>query len=298
MLLAGKLAGLFDLRTQQWVRLQLRCDALAHCKTGVLMLIEGLPAGSLILADLGYFSFLWFDALTDLGYWWVSRVKPRASSQIHQVLSRCDETMDALVWLGAYRSDHAAHAVRLIQFRFQGVLYRYFTNVTDPTLLSMADVAQLYARRWDIERAFAVLKEHVGLNLWWGCDPTLLIQQIYLTVIVAQVLHHLQLEIAAQAGVDPFEVSISTLLVLLRQANWRCEQGLVSTLVQQGRALHLIRPHSRIRVQAPQPDLRAYTPIPPDLVLLRPRKHTMNTNVRHPRSFHAFDFRLTTLLLL
>ena len=298
LLLAGKLAGLFDLRTQQWVHLQLRRDGLAHCKTGVLLLIEGLPAGSLILADLGYFSFLWFDALTDMGYWWVSRVKPRASYQIHQVLYECGETLDALVWLGAYRSDHAAHAARLIQFRFDGLLYQYFTNVTDPRMLSMAEVAQLYARRWDIERAFAVLKEQLGLNLWWGCDPTLLIQQIYLTVTVAQVLHRLQLEIAAQAQVDPYDVSISTLLLLLRKADWSCHDGLVPTLLQHGRAVHLIRPNSRIKVQAPQPDLRDYTPIPPDLVLLRPRKHTMNSTVRHPRSFSAFDFRLTTLLLL
>ena len=298
LLLAGKLAGLFDLRSQQWVRLQLRRDGLAHCKTGVLLLIEGLPPGSLILADLGYFSFLWFDALTDLGYWWVSRVKPRASYELLTLLYQQGETLDALVWLGSYRSDHAAHAVRLIRFRFQGVLYEYFTNVTDPRMLSMAEVAQLYARRWDIERAFAVLKEQLGLNLWWGCDPTLLIQQIYLTVTVAQVLHRLHLEIAAQAQVDPYDVSISTLLLLLRKADWTCQDGLVPTLIQRGRAVHLIRPNSRIKVQTPQPDLRDYTPIPPDLVLLRPRKHTINSNVRHPRSFSAFDFRLTTLLLI
>lgn len=59
--LVGKLAGLFDLRLQRWVRLQLRADVLAGCSIGVLTLLEGLPTGSLILADLGYFSFPWFD---------------------------------------------------------------------------------------------------------------------------------------------------------------------------------------------------------------------------------------------
>jgi hypothetical protein len=60
-LLPGKLAGLFDLRRQCWMRLQFRADVLAHCSTALLLLLEGLPPGSLLLADLGYFSFPWFD---------------------------------------------------------------------------------------------------------------------------------------------------------------------------------------------------------------------------------------------
>jgi hypothetical protein len=60
----GQLADLFDLRQQQWVRLELRTDVLANCKVNVLLLLEGLAVGSLILTDLGYFSFPWFDYLT------------------------------------------------------------------------------------------------------------------------------------------------------------------------------------------------------------------------------------------
>ena len=42
----------------------------------------------------------------------------------------------------------------------------YLTNVCDPQLLSLGEVAQLYARSFDIEMAFRVLKEessHVAL---------------------------------------------------------------------------------------------------------------------------------------
>ena len=31
-------------------------------------LVEELPAGTLVVADLGYFGFAWFDWLTDRGY--------------------------------------------------------------------------------------------------------------------------------------------------------------------------------------------------------------------------------------
>src|SRR5579859_4317305 len=37
-------------------------------------LVQGLPVGSLILEDLGYFGFAWLDWLSDAGYWFISRV--------------------------------------------------------------------------------------------------------------------------------------------------------------------------------------------------------------------------------
>ncbi len=124
VLRAGKLAGLFDLRRQQWVRLHFRSDVLAHCRVGAFLLLEGLQKGSLILADLGYFSFACFDYLTDQGYYWVSRLKPRCSYQRLHVFYEHDQTLDALVWLGVHRSDQAAHVVRLLQFRHGDTLYK------------------------------------------------------------------------------------------------------------------------------------------------------------------------------
>jgi hypothetical protein len=38
----GKVAGLFDLRLQRWIRVQLRADVLAGCNTGILLLLEVL----------------------------------------------------------------------------------------------------------------------------------------------------------------------------------------------------------------------------------------------------------------
>jgi hypothetical protein len=56
-----------QVRQQRWVRLQFHADVLAYCNVGILLLLEGLAPGSLILADLGYFSFPWFDYLTGQG---------------------------------------------------------------------------------------------------------------------------------------------------------------------------------------------------------------------------------------
>ena len=202
-LLPGKLAGLFDLRLQRWVRVHFRADVLASCNTGILLLLEGLAPGSLILADLGYFSFPWFDYLTGQGYWWVSRLKDGVTYQIKEVLAYDDASglLDAIVWLGAYRADRAAYAVRLVCFSSHGIRYRYLTNVLDSTHLSMRDIAQLYARRWDIELAFKLLKCELGLHLWWGARPELVLIQLWLALILAQLLHALQLHVALQADV-------------------------------------------------------------------------------------------------
>lgn len=268
-LLVGKLAGLFDLRAQQWLRLQFREDVLANCKVGVLMLLDGLAPGSLILADLGYFSFPWFDYLTNQGYWWLSRLRERTSYRIQHVYYQQGETLDALIWLGAYRADRAAHLVRLVQFRQGNHLCRYLTNVTDPALLSMLDIARLYARRWDIELAFKLLKRQLGLHLWWAATPVLVRQQLLAALILAQLLHALQLEIAAQAQVDPFEVSLPILVQLLAHPPATTCRPLVPLLVERGRLLGLLRPSTRLQVQAPAIPLEQLHPPPADLPTVR-----------------------------
>ena len=62
---AGKLVGLFDLRRQRWSRLDWRKDVHENCRVDMLDFLQGLSAGCLLLFDLGYFSFPFFDTLTD-----------------------------------------------------------------------------------------------------------------------------------------------------------------------------------------------------------------------------------------
>jgi hypothetical protein len=54
---AGKLVGLFDLRQQRWSRLEWREDVHENCRVDMLDFLQGLSARSLLLFDLGYFSF-------------------------------------------------------------------------------------------------------------------------------------------------------------------------------------------------------------------------------------------------
>jgi Transposase DDE domain len=279
-LLPGKLAGLVDLRRQQWARVAQRPDPRQHEEVAARGMVADLPAGSLVLADLGYFGFQRFDDLTAAATWWVSRLREKRSYALAHTFYRRGATLDALVWLGAHRADRARHAVRLVQFRRNGTPHRYVTNVTDPALLPMADLARLYARRWDIELAFKLIKTHLGLHLLWGSTPVVVLQQVWAVLTLAQVLQARRLEIAGRAGADPFAVSLPLLVEYLP---FFAARGLdpVRVFVEQGRARRLIRPAARTAVAAPDLPPEDLAPAPPDLARTRtPRYAQRNCGTR------------------
>ena len=268
-LLAGRISALFDVRRQQWVRVELWQEAVANCKQQARLLLEGLQQGTLLLFDRGYLSFPWFDELTDRGLYWISRYANHASMQVRHILYQGDGVLDAIVWLGAHRADRARHPVRLVQFYHHGRLHRYLTNVLDPQQLSLADIARLYARRWDIELAFCVLKEHLQVSQLWSAKWEVVQVQLWCALLLAQLFHGLQVQLAAQEGVDPFEVSIDLLVEVVPRL---LQRGIAPLpyLGQRGRDLGLIRPSSRIQVQVPWVDPSWITPAPPEA--LRPRE--------------------------
>lgn len=267
-LLPGKLAGLFDLRTQQWRTVVPIADAHENDKVPARDLVATLPKWSLVLADLGYFGFAWFDWLTDQHYWWISRLRAGTSYEVLQTYYQCGDILDAVVWLGAYRADRAAHAVRLVQFPVRGVLRRYLTNVLDPHTLVMADVARLYARRWDFELAVDLIKSHLHLHVLWSAKPVVVLQQVWAVLIIAQVLQALRLEIAARAGVDPFDVSLPLLVEWLPRYAAAGRDPLAA-FIEHGRELRFLRPSSRTRIEAPVIPADQLVPLPPDLALVR-----------------------------
>ncbi len=266
-LVPGKLQTLFDIRRQLWHTVKFSPDPHQNEKVDARALVENVPKGSLILADLGYFAFPWFDWLTDEGYFWVSRLRKKTSYKVIHCFYSKGSTFDGIVWLGAYRADKAAHAVRLVSFQVGQYTYRYITNVVEPNQLPPLALAKLYARRWDVEMAFQLVKQHLGLHLLWSTKPIVIQQQVLAVLIISQVLQALRLEIAWRAKVDPFEVSLP---LLVKYAPYYASQGRdpVETFVERGRQLGFIRPSRRTQIRAPSLP-KSYDLPPPDLVLNR-----------------------------
>lgn len=267
-LLPGKMVGLFNIRRQQWHDMLYFSNPNQNDKLAARALVQDLPEGSLILADLGFFAFRWFDQLTEWKLLWLSRMREKVTYEVIHTFYQSEDVFDGIIWLGKFRADKAAYAVRLVTFTIGKKQYRYITNVLDPQTLSLHEIAVLYARRWDIELAFKMVKRHLGLHLIWSGKPSVILQQLWAVLIIAQILHAVQLEIAGLAQVDPFDVSLD---LLTRHVPQLAREGKnpIEMVVNDGRRVGIIRPSRRIRPKTPSITALAYHSLPQDIVLKR-----------------------------
>ena len=266
--LAGKVAAVFDVRAQLWRTITVLAEAQANDKGAARDLLAGLEAGSLLLADLGYFAFKWFDDLTDRGYFWISRLRAKTSYEVIHVFYQGEGVLDALVWLGKYRADRAAHAVRLVRVTRQNKTWAYLTNVLDPQQLPLADISHLYARRWDIERMFNLVKTHLHLHWLWSSQLTVVTHQVYAVFTVAQIILGLRAEIAERAQADVDEVSLDLMIRWLPRFA-QTGQDPVQAIAERGRFAKIIRPVNRTKFDLPTLALSDYLPPPTNLSLTR-----------------------------
>jgi hypothetical protein len=260
-LLAGRISALFDLRLQQWVQIDLLDEAVADSREHARQMIASLKAGCMLLFDRGYCGFLWFDELTRRGIWWASRLPSPVTYELRHVLYQGDGIIDAIILLGRYRSDQALFPVRLVQFWWHGKRYRYITNVLDPQVLPLHELARLYARRWDIEMAFRLLKDYFSGYDLWSAKWSTIQAQLWALCLLAQVLHTWQGRIARCAGVDRFDVSLE-LVVRYTPDLLRQRIDPVPYFVRHGRDLGIIRPSTRSHVHSPI--------VPPEWISMAP----------------------------
>lgn len=266
--LPGKLTCVFDIRQQLFRHVVPSELPHQNPKASMERVRTLLPAGSLLLLDLGYFSFPLFDALSDDGLWFVTRLRAGTTTEQRHVLSQQPGLHDSWVWLGVYRANQARHCVRRIAVTVGGKERVYLTNVLDPDQLSVAEVVELYARRWDIELAFKTLKRELGLRLLWASDWEQILQQVWATLIVAQVAHSIRQQIAERAGVDLFDVSLALLLRTLPQIVRRGEDDIIGIIAGfKPTRGGIIRPSSRAKHRVP-PVGQIDRP-PPALTLVR-----------------------------
>jgi hypothetical protein len=265
LLLPGVLACLFDVRRQQWAKVVFSEQALQNEKPGAPGLVADQPPGSLFLFDLGYYSFFWFDYLTEQGFHFVSRLRAGAFFQEQALLyegsqylpagtrlrtptgveilkeGRTLHLKESLGYLGVHNKDRAAHPVRRIDVTVGTQTWSYVTDVLDPRLFPAWEVVGLYGFRWDVESAFNLLKTHLGLHLLWSGHRSALLHQVYGTLLLSQIVLALRFEIAEAAGAEVREVSLELMLRWLPRLAKEGRDPLAE-FVRMGREARFIRP--------------------------------------------------------
>jgi hypothetical protein len=164
--LAGRIATLLEAASRLPEQIWYDEDAQAHDRVFWERAAALIPAGGLLLFDLGFTHYLSFDQLCEQSVFFVTRCKKGAAYQIEQVLHSSAQLHDVLIRLGS-SSRRCQHIFRLVEVEHQGAWYRYLTNVLEPERLSAAYVAQIYQQRWRIEDAFFVAKRLLGLAYFW-----------------------------------------------------------------------------------------------------------------------------------
>jgi hypothetical protein len=167
-----------------------------------------VPTRGLLVFDGGFYSFAFFDWLTDHGVGFLTRARADAAFEVERVLYTSPTARDRIIRLGQYRSNRCAHAVRLVEVQIGGAWRTYLTNVLDPTALSLPDVVDLYSRRWDIESAFLLVKRLLGLSYLWTGAYNGIVMQVWATWLFYAVLVDLADDVADTLGVPLERISL------------------------------------------------------------------------------------------
>lgn len=205
--LAGRIAALVSAASQLPRRIWYEEDSQAHDQIFWERAVESLPKGVLLLFDLGFTNYDWFDKLSLAHLWFVTRAKSNAVYQVQQVLQQSAQLRDRVVRLGQGPTE-CASLVRLVEIQIGGGWHRYLTNVLDAQRLPAEYVAELYGQRWRIEDAFNVVKRLLGLAYFWVGSFNGIQLQVWATWILYAVLVDLTDQVAEALNRPFSEISM------------------------------------------------------------------------------------------
>jgi hypothetical protein len=186
-------------------------------------LFPALTAGMLLMADRGFLGFDLWRAAASTGADLLWRVKNNA---VLPVVTRLPDGSYLSEIVAARDKNRRADPVqvRVIEYTLgprgkDGTVYRLITTLLDPATAPAAELAALYAERWEIETTLDEIKTHLGgpRLILRSQHPAGAEQEIYAFLLVHHALRDLIHRAALREGNDPDRISfIRTLRVVRR----------------------------------------------------------------------------------
>ncbi len=183
--LAGRMMALLDLASRLPRRVWYDADPHGHDTRFWERLLSAIPAGALVVFDLGFTDFAPWATLTARGVTWLTRAKKNLKYEVVRVLVHTSTVRDRLVWIG---EGATRQQVRLIEVQAHGTVYRYLTNALDLTRLPTVHAVALYRQRWRVEDAFSIVKRLLGLAYFYGGAENAIAMQRWATWLLYAVL--------------------------------------------------------------------------------------------------------------
>lgn len=207
--LAGTVIAVVDLLSHLPAKLFWHDDPATNDIVLAPELLAWLPRDSLLVCDMGYFAFPFFDALSAAGSWCVTRMRANASYRVQQVLVQRPYVRDQLIQLGIYKQNaQCQQPMRLVEVYVNGHWQRYLTNVLDPERLSVVEVVAAYDARWGLETSFLLVKRLLDLAYLWVGSRNGVELQVYATFLFYALLLDLCDDVAEQLQLEVEQISV------------------------------------------------------------------------------------------
>lgn len=200
----GKLVGLFCLHTGRLIAFVERTWK-THDLALARQLLPWLRAGEVLVADRAYCGWFFLVQLLDQKVDFVIRLH-----QARTVRSRRYRS-----WQEVWKKPQRPHGqsrrswkkrpeeltVRLVRFRVQVRGFRtqsviVVTSLLDAKLFSDSAIAELYARRWQVELHYRQIKTNLSLDVLRGRTPQMIERELWMHAIAYNLVRALLLEAA------------------------------------------------------------------------------------------------------
>jgi DDE family transposase len=245
LVLAGRVMAMVEAFTHRSLWHLYTEDAAANDKRFAAEILAAVPVRGLLIFDLGFFSFLWFDEFTDQHKFFVTRMRQKTAYRVTRGLAQSPYYRDELIEVGLHHSNPCRHPLRLVSVLWRGQWYRYLTNVLDPAQLSARDVCELYRRRWRIEDAFLITKRVLDLAYLWKASANGVQLQLYATFLCYLVLLNVCQQVAQSLNEPLEQISVEMVFRAFYHYSRALTRGetadLVMYLVQHAQLLGLVK---------------------------------------------------------
>lgn len=272
----GKLVGLFCLHTGRliaWVEASWK----THDLTLARRLLATLRPGEVLVADRAYCGWLFLVQLLAQKVDFVIRLHQARHVRSGRLRSWLETwgkpTRPPGMSRRAWKKQPPSLLVRLVRFQVQARGFRptvviVVTSLLDAKAFPDSVIAELYARRWQVELHFRQIKTNLALDVLRGLSPAMIERELWMHAIAYNLVRALLLETAITHDVPIERLSFKGALDALQA--WA------------DRALHSRR-HRRLARRT------LLARIANDQVPLRPGRHEPRARKRRPKSYQFLN---------
>jgi Transposase DDE domain len=229
--LGGKMMMIVDAGTHVPVNAFYTPQSKANDRTFTDSLLQRLPVGGLLIFDLGFFSFPFFDAFPEQGKFFLTRLREKTAFKTVSLLSQGPRYRDEIIRVGLRSEYPCQHQIRMVSILWNQTWHHYLTNVLQPERLSPRQVGELYRRRWRIEEAFLLTKRLLGLSYLWVGGANGIQIQIYATWIFYAVLVDTCRQVAVALGQPQDRISVEMVYRSFYHFSRACDRDPATQLI-------------------------------------------------------------------